>query len=102
MPNAGAACPAAETTVGDQGNLVAESLSHDRGRGRKHLLHPGSALWTFVAHDDAISRLDFASQDARHGILLGLEDHGGTFELHHGCTDAANFHRSPFRSEIAK
>src|SRR5512138_2292324 len=42
VPDTGTARTAAEATIRDQGNLVAESLSHDRSRGRQHLLHPGS------------------------------------------------------------
>ena len=73
---AGALSPPAETSVGDEGNVLAKPEAYDRrGRG-EHFLHPRSSLGTFIAYHHHIPGNDFAPQNRIGGI-------GFTFE--HPC-----------------
>nr|ABZ08895.1 hypothetical protein ALOHA_HF4000APKG5H11ctg2g13 [uncultured marine microorganism HF4000_APKG5H11] len=65
---------AGEPAVGDQGNIVAQSLSHDGGGDRQHLLHAGPALGSFVADDDDVPRLDIAPLDGLESGRFLVED----------------------------
>src|SRR5690606_1077014 len=102
MADACAARSAAETSIRDESNLVAESLPHDGRRGRKHFLHTWSAFGTFITHHDTISRLNLAREDARHRLVLRLKDDRWSFELHHRLTHAADFHHSSIWREVAE
>jgi len=69
---------ARETTVGDQGNVLAEPSTHDGGRGFQHLNHSGGALGTLIADDDngLLTLLDLAA-------LEGLDE--GVFAVEGAC-----------------
>jgi hypothetical protein len=67
---------AGETSVGDEGDSLAEALAHDSTGGSEHLAHTGSALGSFVADDDDVAVLDLAVEDAAKGGLFGFVDDG--------------------------
>ena len=59
----------AETSVGDEGDIFAETFAHDStGRG-KHLSHAWAAFGAFHADDDDVTFLHLVVQD---GLECGL------------------------------
>ncbi len=65
---------AGESSVGDQGHVVAESTSHDCGCRPEHFTHSGAAFGAFIPNDDHIALLDSACENRLHGQFLGIVD----------------------------
>src|SRR5436305_7691844 len=51
---------AGEPPVGDQGDLLAQPLTHERRRDREHLPHPRTACGPLVANDHDVAGCDLA------------------------------------------
>src|SRR5579859_269360 len=52
-----------ETTIGNEGDRVEQTLANERCRRRKHLRHTWATLRTLVADNNDISGLDFLRED---------------------------------------
>ena len=64
---------ARETPVGDQRNVLAHALAHDRAGRAQHFSHAGPANRSFMADHDNIPLDDGTVQDGRERRLLRLE-----------------------------
>src|SRR5262249_27055713 len=71
---------ARESSVSDQRHILAESLSHEGGRWRKHFAHAGSAPGSFVADDDDIAFPNTTGEDFLHRSFFGIEYTGFAVE----------------------
>ena len=80
VADAGPGGAAAETAIGDEGHLVAQSHADDVAGGREHFLHARPAARPFVADDHHVARLDFAGENAFAGFLLALENYARPLE----------------------
>ena len=67
---------AGETSVGDEGDSLAEALTHDGAGGSEHLAHARSALGAFVADDDDVAVFDLAVEDTAKRGFFGFVDDG--------------------------
>lgn len=71
-----------EATVGEQGNVLTETGSHDSRRGLQHLGHTGSTLGSLVADDDdsLLALLDLAALERLDEGVLVVVDASLTLE----------------------
>src|SRR6185437_16670126 len=69
-----------EAPVGDERNVL-HALTIERGSGRQHLAHAGSALRTLVADDEHLAFLIGARLDGGEAGLLAVEYAGRTAVL---------------------
>src|SRR5438105_6892473 len=63
VPHDHAPGAAREAAIGDEADRFAEPLADERGSGRQHLAHAGTALRSLVADDDDVARLDPVGED---------------------------------------
>src|SRR5262245_13035507 len=99
MADAKTAGGARETSVGDQGDLVAHALTIERGRGREHLAHARPALGAFVTDHQHFAFPVRLVLDRFEASLLAIEAArrtGKTQALH-----AGNLNDRTFRCENA-
>src|SRR5438093_12747687 len=68
---------AAEAAVGQERDLLAQTLADQRRGDAQHLAHARAAARALVADDDHVARLDRAPGDGGHRVLLTLEDARG-------------------------
>ena len=99
VADAGAARPAGEAAVGDEGDRLAEAHPHDGGGGGEHLLHSRAAARAFVAQDDDVPLLHEARGDPLHRGFLALEDDGRAAVPPHRRGDARRLHDGALRGE---
>ena len=64
---------AREAAVGEQRDLVAEPLPHERRGDREHLAHARPAGGALVADHDDVAGQDLAARDGGHRRLLAVE-----------------------------
>src|SRR5512143_1233437 len=102
MADARASRAAREPAVREQDYRLTEPHAGYGRRRRKHLTHARSAFWSFITNDDHMTRLDLASENGLHGLLLGVEYDGHALELHHLVADRGLFDDGPVRREIAR
>ena len=74
VPDDEAVAAAGKPSVGDERHVLAESLAHDGGRGRKHLAHPRPAARPFVADDDDIALHNRAVENFSHRGFFGIKN----------------------------
>ena len=67
-----------ESSVGDEGTLLAEVHTLYIRGGIEHLLHTWASLRTLVGDDNAVACLDLATENSLAGILLRVEHLGRT------------------------
>src|SRR4051794_8175049 len=108
MTDARARCPATESTIGNQRNLVSQSHAGDVARRRKHLLHARPATRTFIANDHHVARLHFSRENPGARVILIFENDAWTFEdksrtaiLFELFTDAGGFDHTALGRELA-
>ena len=98
MSDAEAACCTRETSVGDEGNLVAHALAIKRGCRRQHLPHARAALGPFITDDQHVA---FFVGPVFHGFETGfltIETARRTGETQHFHT--GNLNDRTLRREI--
>jgi hypothetical protein len=66
---------AREAAIGDECNVVAETVAHDGGAGLEHLGHTGATLGSFVADDDdgLLALLESAGLESLDEEVFGVE-----------------------------
>ncbi len=94
-----AAGRAGEAAVCEEGDALAQALPDQGGGNAEHLAHPGSTFWALVTDHYDVARDDAAGLDRLHGLLLGVEDAGGTRVLETGV--ACHLHDAPLGGEVA-
>ena len=94
-----AARGAGEAAVGEQRDLLAEPLAHERRRHGEHLAHPRPAGRALVADHDDVAGVDRAGGDGGHRVLLGLEHARGAAVVH--ALVARQLHDAALRREVA-
>ena len=70
--------------------------------GAEHLLHARPAARALVADDHDVAGLHLALGDARHGLLLAVEEHRGAAVPVHGRDHAGRLHHRAFGSQVAE
>ena len=70
VADAEAASATRETTVGNQGSLLAQVHTLYIRGGIEHLLHARTALWPLVGDDHAVATLHLAAKNTLAGIFL--------------------------------
>ena len=53
---------ARESPIGNQRDILAQSLAHNGGGWGEHFAHPGASFWAFIADNDDIAFADSAIQ----------------------------------------
>ena len=99
MADAEPARRARKASVGDQRDLVGQSLAIQRRRGRKHLAHARPALGPFVADDDDLALVDRARLDGGEGVFLAIEAPRRAFELQ--AVHARDLHDRAIGGDVA-
>src|SRR5689334_5125121 len=72
--------PTGESSVSDEGHLVAEAAPHDRAGGTQHLAHARTTAWPFIADHDDIARLHFSRENRLRRTLFAIEHARGARE----------------------
>src|SRR5439155_50318 len=62
-----------EAPVGEQRDVLAETLADERRGHAEHLAHARAPAWPLVADDDDVAGADLAAGDGRHRVLLAIE-----------------------------
>jgi len=99
MSNHEAMTPTGESSVSDQGHLVAETASHDRASRAQHLAHARTAARSFVSNHDHVAGFHLAGEDRRGGALFAIEHASGAGEAQ--AFLAGNLGDCAFRREVA-
>src|SRR5271165_324147 len=73
MPDHEAMTASGKPPVGDQCDLLPQTLAHDGGRWTQHFAHSGAAFRSLVADDHHVAGLHFAAQDSLQGGFFGIE-----------------------------
>ena len=90
---------AAETSIGDQRDVIAQALADERGGDRQHLAHARSACGAFEADDDHVTSEDLARLHRSETCVFGIEHSCGAFEVR--AAVACQLDDAAFRGEVA-
>src|SRR5437016_3298713 len=89
---------AGKSSIRNQTNRITESGADDSGRGRQHLAHARSTLWSFIANHDNVAGLDCSGKNYLQAILFRIEYPSGAGDAM--ILDAANLRYRSFDGEI--
>ena len=102
VADAQAGCTARESTIGDEGALLAEMTALDVGCWVEHLLHTRTALRPLVGDDHAVARVNLAAENSLASVLLGVEANGWTLEVPKHWVYARSLHHTTILGDVAE
>ena len=72
---------ARKPAIGEQRDVLAQTLADQSAGNPQHFAHAGAAAWTFIADDDDVAARDAVFLDGGKCIFLTFEDAGRAFEV---------------------
>ncbi len=92
---------AGEAPIGQQRAGLAQALGLDVAGGVQHLLHAGTALGAFVAHDHHVTSLHLVVQNIGHGLVLRLGHMGCAFKHQQRVVHASGLDHAAVQRDVA-